>query len=124
MGINNLSKAQLSRLKQYDATYYEEPCDAENLVSIGYTGEIFIELIQPVTGRSIFKDYLDKNPAGGIQHIAFSIPIHELDKVTSDLTEKGYPVIATFDTPIAMIIFFDTTKDIGVLTEIMGITEE
>jgi hypothetical protein len=30
----------------------------------------------------------------------------------------------TFNTPIAKIIFFDTYKDIGVMTEIMGITKE
>lgn len=91
---------------------------------MAYTGETFVELIQPVSGRSIFQDYLDKNPAGGVQHIAFSVPDRDLDKVISELTEKGYPVIATFNTPIANIVFFDTSKDIGVLTEIMGITEE
>jgi hypothetical protein len=44
--------------------------------------------------------------------------------VISGLTEKGYPVISTFDTPIARIVFFDTMKDIGVFTEIIGITEQ
>lgn len=58
------------------------------------------------------------------QHFTFSLPVRDLDKITTELTEKGYPVIATLNTPIAMIVFFDTTKDIGVLTEIMGITEE
>ena len=124
MGIDNFSKTQITRLKEFEATYYGEPCDAENLVSMAYTGRTFVELIQPVSGRSIFQDYLDKNPAGGIQHIAFSTPVRDLDNVISGLTEKGYPVIATFTTPIAIIVFFDTAKDIGVLTEIMGITEE
>ena len=124
MGIDNFGKTQIIRLKEFEATNYGEPCDAENLVSMAYTGGTFIELIQPVSGRSIFQDYLDKNPAGGIQHIAFRVPVRDLDKVISGFTEKGYPVIATFNTPIANIVFFDTTKDIGVLTEIMGITEE
>ncbi|HET6996030.1 MAG TPA: VOC family protein [Chitinophagaceae bacterium] len=124
IGLDSFSKTSISRLNEYEATYYGEQCDAENLVSLAYTGETFVELIQPVSGRSIFQDYLDKNPAGGVQHIAFSVPVRDLEKVTSELTEKGYPVISTFNTPIAIIIFFDTTKDIGVLTEIMGITEE
>ena len=124
MGIDNFSKPQIIRLEEFEATNYGEPCDAENLVSMAYTGGTFVELIQPVSGRSIFQDYLDKNPAGGIQHIAFRVPVRDLDKVISELTEKGYPVIATFNTPIAYIVFFDTSKDIGVFTEIMGITEE
>ena len=33
-------------------------------------------------------------------------------------------VITSVDHPIAKIVFFDTTKDIGVFTEVMGITEE
>jgi methylmalonyl-CoA/ethylmalonyl-CoA epimerase len=33
-------------------------------------------------------------------------------------------VISSFDTPIAKIVFFDTRKEIGVFTEIMGITKE
>lgn len=124
MGIDNFSKAEITRLKEFEGTYHGEKCDAENLVSMAYTGGTFVELIQPVSGRSIFQDYLDKNPAGGVQHIAFSLPVRDLDKVTSELTAKGYPVISTFNTPIAIIVFFDTSEDIGVLTEIMGITEE
>jgi hypothetical protein len=33
-------------------------------------------------------------------------------------------VISSFDTTIAKIVFFDTRKEIGVFTEIMGITKE
>jgi len=124
IGISNFSKVAITRLEEFEGTYYGEPCDAENLVSMAYTGGTFVELIQPLSGRSIFQDYLDKNPAGGVQHIAFSLPVRDLDKIIFKLTEKGYPVIATFNTPIANIVFFDTSKDIGVFTEIMGITEE
>jgi hypothetical protein len=44
--------------------------------------------------------------------------------VVSELVSKGYPVITTVSHPIAKIVFFDTYKQIGVVTEIMGITEE
>jgi len=64
------------------------------------------------------------DPAGGVQHIAFSVPLRDLNRIISELTEKGYPVISSFNTPIAIIVFFDTSKEMGVLTEIMGITEE
>jgi len=123
LGVHNFSETVTSRLKEYDATYYGKPSDAENLVTMAYSGGIFVELIQPLSGQSIFKDYIDSNPAGGFQHIAYSTPITNLDKVISEFEDKGYSIVSSFDTPIAKIVFFDTRKEIGVFTEIMGITE-
>ena len=124
MGINNFSKVDTIRVKEFGATYYGKPSNAESLVSLAYSDEIFIELIQPVSGNSIFQDYIDKNPAGGIQHMAYSIPVDKLNKIISEFSDKGFPVISSFDHPIAKIVFFDTRKEIGIMTEIMGITEE
>ena len=124
MSISNFSKVETTRLKEFEGKYYGEPCDAENLVSMAYAGGTFVEVIQPVSGRSIFQDYLDKNPAGGVQHIAFSLPVADLDKVISEFVDKGFPVISSFKTPIAKIVFFDTYNEIGVMTEIIGITKE
>jgi methylmalonyl-CoA/ethylmalonyl-CoA epimerase len=124
LGISNFSSTFPSRSKDYKGTYYGKPSDAETLVSMGYSGDTFIELIQPVSGQSIFQDFLDKNPAGGMQHVAYRLPVAELDKVVASFTEQGYTVAETYDTAIAMIVMLDTTKDIGVMTELMGITKE
>jgi methylmalonyl-CoA/ethylmalonyl-CoA epimerase len=124
MGISNFSKVETIRVKEFEATYYGKPSNAESLVAMAYSGGTFIELIQPVSGSSIFQDYLDKNPAGGMQHVAYSIPVAKLDKVISEFADKGFPVISSFNHPIAKIVFFDTYKEIGVMTEIMGITKE
>jgi catechol 2,3-dioxygenase-like lactoylglutathione lyase family enzyme len=120
----NFSKVEIIRVKEFGATYYGKPSNAESLVAMAYSGGTFIELIQPVSGNSVFQDYIDKNPAGGIQHMAYSIPVAKLDKVISQFADKGFPVISSFDHPIAKIVFFDTCKEIGVMTEVMGITEE
>jgi methylmalonyl-CoA/ethylmalonyl-CoA epimerase len=124
MGISNFSKVTISRAKEYKGTYYGKPSNAENLVTMAYSGGTFIELIQPISGNSVFKDYLDKNPTGGVQHFAYSIPIAKLDKVISEFTDKGFPIVSRFDTSWAEIVFFDTYKEMGVMTEIMGITKE
>ena len=124
LGICNFSKPDIIRLAEFETTYYGKPCDGESLVSMAYSGGTFIELIQPLSGRSIFRDYLDNNPAGGLHHIAYSLPIADLDKAISEMTNKGLPVITSVNHPIARIVFFDTTKDLGVFTEVMGITEE
>ena len=124
LGVRNFSQTVTTRLKEYDGTYYGEPSNAENLLTMAYSGGTFIELIQPISGNSIFQDYIDNNPTGGVQHIAYSTPITNLDKVISGFENNGFSVISSFDTPIAKIVFFDTRKEIGVFTEIMGITEE
>lgn len=124
LGVSNFSETVTTRLKEYDGTYYGDLSNAENLVTMAYSDGIFIELIQPVSGNSIFKDYIDSNPTGGVQHIAYSTSITNLDKIISDFESNGFSVISSFDTPIAKIVFFDTRKEIGVFTEIMGITEE
>jgi hypothetical protein len=123
-GVSNFSPTGTTRLQDYDGTYYGELADAENLVAMTYSCGTFIEIIQPISGKSIFKDYIDNNPTGGIQHIAYSTPITNLDNVISEFENKGFKVVSSFDTPIAKIVFFDTREEIGVFTEIMGITKE
>ena len=123
-GVSNFSPTGTTRLQDYDGTYYGELADAENLVAMTYSGGTFIEIIQPISGKSIFKDYIDNNPTGGIQHLAYSTPITNLDNVISEFENKGFKVVSSFDTPIAKIVFFDTREEIGVFTEIMGITKE
>ena len=58
LGVANFSPTVATRLKEYDGTYYGKPCNAENLVAMAYSGGTFIELIQPISGKSIFKDYI------------------------------------------------------------------
>ena len=123
-GVKNFMPTDTTRLQDYDGTYYGELVDAENLVTMTYSGGTFIEIIQPISGKSIFKDHIDNNPTGGIQHIAYSTPIANLDKVILEFENKGFKVVSSFDTPIAKIVFFDTREEIGVFTEIMGITKE
>ncbi|WPU96132.1 VOC family protein [Mucilaginibacter sabulilitoris] len=105
-------------------TYYSKVVAGDCLTTQTYNGGTFIELIQPLSGQSIFHDYLAKCPAGGIQHIAFRLPVSDFNQVTNDLREQGYAVMSEVDHPIARMAFFDTYQTLGVATEIMGITPE
>lgn len=82
-----------------------------------------IELIQPVSGKSIYQDYLDQHPRGGVQHIAYIVPEAELETAISELTNKGYPVVSSLNLPVAKVAYFDTYKEIGIMTEIIGLKE-
>lgn len=124
MGIGGFSSPEIIRLQDFGGTYYGEPCAAESLVSLAYSGGTFIELIQPISGRSIFLDFLDKNPEGGVHHIAYSLPLAQLQEAISAMAKRGLPVITSVKHPIAEIVFFDTRREIGLFTEVMGITPE
>jgi hypothetical protein len=58
---------------------------------MAYSGELMIELIQPVSGRSIYSDYLEKNPDGGLQHIAYMVPVDQLENAIREMTGKDIP---------------------------------
>lgn len=124
LGIVGFPKPEHIRAQDLNMKYYGKVVAAEWLTTQTYNGGTFIELVQPLSGQSMFHDYLARYPEGGVQHNAFRLPVNGFDKVTSNLREQGYAVISEVDHPIARMAFFDTYQMMGVATEIMGITPE
>lgn len=123
LGIS-FPKPEHVRAHDLKMTYYGKVVAGDWLTSQAYNGGTYLELVQPVSGQSMFHDYLAKYPAGGIQHSAFRIAVSHFDKIAGDLRQQGYALISEVDHPIARMAFFDTYKALGVVTEIMGITPE
>lgn len=121
-GVAGFVKMENLQAKELQGLHYGEPADYAFHLYLAYSGNSMIELIQPVSGKSIFRDYLDAHPNGGVQHIAYMVSEDELDEAIADLTGKGYQVITRLHLPVASVAFFDTTKEIGVVTEIIGLT--
>jgi hypothetical protein len=124
LGIAGFPEPVRVRAQDLAMTYYGKVVDGEWLTTQTYNGGTFIELVQPVSGQSMFHDYLARIPGGGTQHLAFRLPISEFRTVTDNLRELGYAIISEVDHPIARMAFFDTYQILGVATEIMGITPE
>ncbi|MFT3822878.1 MAG: VOC family protein [Chitinophagaceae bacterium] len=124
LGIAGFHPPQHMRAQDLGMTYYGKVVAGEWLTTQTYNGGTFIELVQPVSGQSMFHDYLARYPAGGTQHLAFRLPVSEFEQVTNELRQQGYAVISEVDHPIARMVFFDTYQVLGVVTEIMGITPE
>ncbi len=123
LGISNFVKMENLRSEELEGRYYGNPDNYVFHLYMAYSGGTMLELIQPVSGESIFAEYLQKNPNGGVQHIAYSIPADQLSKAIEELTDKGYPAVQSLSLPVANVAFFDTRKEIGVMTEIIGLTE-
>jgi hypothetical protein len=124
LGIAGFPEPEHIRAQDLEMTYHGKVVPGEWLTTQTYNGGTFIELVQPLSGQSMFHDYLANYPAGGTQHLAFRLPVSDFDKVTSDLRGQGYAIISEVDHPIARMVFFDTYQTLGVVTEIMGITPE
>ena len=124
LGIAGFPQPEHIRAQDLGMTYYGKVVGGEWLTTQTYNGGTFIELVQPLSGQSMFHDYLARYPAGGTQHVAFRLPVSNFERVTRDLREQGYSVISEVDHPIARMAFFDTYQTLGVATEIMGITPE
>ncbi|CAG4997676.1 hypothetical protein DYBT9275_01829 [Dyadobacter sp. CECT 9275] len=112
------------RAQDLGMCYYGEVVAGEWLTTQAYNGGTFVELVQPLSGQSMFHDYLSRYPSGGTQHLAFRLPVSDFQRVTSTLLKQGYTLISEVDHPIARMAFFDTYQILGVATEIMGITPE
>ena len=124
LGVAGFPKPKHMRAQELGMTYHGQLVAGEWLTTQTYNGGAFIEIVQPVSGQSMFHDYLAQHPVGGTQHIAFRLPVSDFDRVISDLSEQGYAIISEVDHPIARMAFFDTYQTLGVATEIMGITPE
>lgn len=124
LGIAGFPKPEQVRAQDLSMTYYGQVVGGEWLTTQTYNGGVFIELIQRVSGQSMFHDYLAHYPAGGTQHLAYRLPVGDFDRVTSELRQQGYELISQVDHPIARMAFFNTYQVLGVVTEIMGITPE
>lgn len=116
MHMDNLSA------RDTHGTYLGMPGDWVCNLHIAYAGDTQIELIQPVSGASIYQESLDQH-GDAVQHIAYWLDDADFDAAAAHLESSGYPLIQSFRLPILRVGYFDTRPAIGVVTEIVGSTE-
>ena len=90
---------------------------------IANAGDTQIELIQHVSGASMFEESIQQH-GDAVQHIAYWIDDSEYDAAAEHLESSGYPLIQSLKLPIGRVGYFDTRPAIGVVTEIFGSTQE
>lgn len=124
LGVKGFPEPAHIRAQDLNMSYHGQLVAGEWLTTQTYNGGSFIELIQPLSGQSMFHDYLTQHPAGGTQHLAFRLAVEGYEQVSRDLVQQGYELISEVDHPIARMGFFDTYQVLGVATEIMGVKPE
>ena len=84
-------------------------------------GNIELEIIQPLTGDTIWQDFLnEKGP--GLHHIKFSVPSHEptkkhFERNNIEISQRGSSVGKNAGKEW---VFYDTDEKVGFAVELMN----
>jgi len=101
-----------------DRKVYGKPADdVKNLARVAQMGQLQFELIQPVSGESVQKEFLESK-GEGINHLGFFVD--DIDKEVAKLVEKGFKVISNGKfVGGGGFAYFDTDKVGGVQFELI-----
>jgi catechol 2,3-dioxygenase-like lactoylglutathione lyase family enzyme len=100
-------------------TYRGRPADFVADISLSYAGDTQLELIAPLTGESIYTEFLD-GAGPGLHHICI-----EADDLDQALTERGADVVQRGSMPGGMEFAYVSAEAAGVpFIEIVHISPE
>ena len=115
---------RLDDVEVHEPMYRGEVGDFHLHLSLGYAGDSQIELIEHISGSSIYKEFLDKR-GKGLHHLGYLVPDH--DKVIADFEANGFPVIQSGrigTNPGTLFAYFDTEAAIGAIMESIVLDDE
>lgn len=106
-----------SNLVHIDRRIYGKPVTDVKLIAKGITlGPIGFELVQPVSGETPQKEFLESR-GEGINHIAFIVD--DIEEAISIMVEAGFKVVSSAKNEGGGgVAFFDTDKVGGVQIEL------
>lgn len=102
-----------------ESRYRGRPADSAMAISLGYAGEVQIELIESVRGPNIYTEFLDaKGP--GLHHIAFAVP--DFDATVAQLREERLPELSSgiLNGGSVKFAYFDCAAAGASVIEILG----
>jgi catechol 2,3-dioxygenase-like lactoylglutathione lyase family enzyme len=89
--------------------------DMDLRLARGDMGGMGLELIQPLKGRSVYGEFLEKK-GEGLHHLAFGVD--DLDAEIADMEKRGFKVIQTGAFGTAKFAYFESEKPGGMLIEL------
>jgi methylmalonyl-CoA/ethylmalonyl-CoA epimerase len=122
LGVSGFTRMQNLRAQELEGTYHGEPGDFEFHLSLAWSHGWMLELIQHVSGRSIYKDFLDQHARGGVHHVACTVPEAEFEGAVEPLTMRGHRVVQALRLPVARVAYLDTSRELGIFAEVIGVT--
>lgn len=104
--------------QEVKVVYRGKPSTGQAKLAFFRTGQVVLELIQPVGGNTSWKEYLDKY-GEGVQHIG--IQVTDLEGSVRRIQQLGYPEIhrGRYDKDNGTYVYFDTIKELGTVIELL-----
>lgn len=90
LGINSWDIVDWESPLISERRYHGEPASGRDRVATAQVSEIELELCQPLEGRSIFKDFLDRH-GEGLYYL--TLLVDDVDGTAAILAERGFPSI-------------------------------
>jgi len=115
MGVSRFMHIDNLAARDTAGTYMGKPGNWVCNLHIAQAGDTQIELIQPVSGESMFQESLDRH-GDAVQHVAYWLDDAHYDAEAAHLESGGYPLIQSFRMPMLRVGYYDTRPAIGVVT--------
>jgi len=96
--------------------YKGKPTDGRAKIALFQLDNLWLELIEPVSGPSTWQEFLDTN-GPGIHHIAFEVK--NMDKQIAVLESKGLPLLQRGRFPGGCYAYLDTAEGLGTFLELL-----
>ena len=100
------------------ALYRGQPTEARARLCHIPMGHIQTELIQPLGGPSVWKDFLDRH-GDGIHHVAIVVKDSRAESARAEA--DGFPVIQEGDFGTGRYVYIDTCKALGLCVELIEV---
>ena len=103
---------------EVDVIYRGKPSNGQVKLTFFILGEVVIELLEPITEGTAWKEFLDEK-GEGVQHIGFKVV--DVEKTSAELEKAGYPEIhrGRYDSDDGTYIYYDTQDALGVVIELL-----
>ena len=88
-------------------------------IKVGFArfGNTMIELFQPLDDNSIYSEYLEKNPEGGVHHVGYLV--ENIDEELEKWESRGIKRIIYGILPSNRFVYYDTIEMFGHVTELL-----
>ncbi|KLO25359.1 lactoylglutathione lyase [Mycolicibacter heraklionensis] len=95
-------------------SYLGEPADFVADIALSYVGDMQLELIAPVRGRSLYEDFL-RSRGPGLHHVCIEAQDPEnFEVMLNDAAERGAQVVARGVMPGGMHFAYVSAPDAGI----------
>ena len=98
-----------------DSTYRGAPSSHTYLLAITWLAEVQLELMQPLSGRSIYDEHLERK-GEGLHHLKIYYP--DCNEALQRFRAQGIPVIQSGKIDEDEFYYLDTEKALGYIVEL------